>query len=217
MNSDGQDQRGEGLGVASLAGPGQNSAGPEPAAQAVRSALRRRLLLQGTLGAPVALAVMQPVKTLAKAKKYCHYSGWHSFKIKTNTSVSPKEKCTAGRKSSYYKSKYSKVPKSSGHSGTRYYVQNSSGTVITLYKNTTFKDLFGNGSTNTIWYWLQLSSSTQGAFITAVFNAYNYGTSGYPFKHCSDIYNIWNNPTILGANVNQDQAALFLQQLDSIG
>jgi hypothetical protein len=196
--------------------PGQEQAGSERETQASRAALRRRLLLQGAVGVPAALAVMQPVKTLAKAKKYCHYSGWHSFKLKSTTSAKPKENCKAGYKSSHYKYKYSKVPKRSGWGGSSYYLVDCNNHSIKLYKTTTFNDLFGSGySTQTIWYWLQNGSTTKGAFVTAIFNAHNFGSSGYPFS-CATIYQIWKNPTLLGNGVTQDLAAMFFQQLDTV-
>jgi hypothetical protein len=197
-----------------------------------RSELRRRLLLRGLVGTPVTLAAMRPVQTLAKAKKYCHYSGWHSFKIDAKSSASPSKKqtCKAGKTKTYYKQKVKKLPKktkkknksksksgklqpASYGGGQTYQFPNCNGQLVTLTQSTRFCDLFGSGSTATLYQCFQ-AGGTCGSYLTAVFNAWNYNSSGYPFT-CKQVYAIWNMPTLLGTGVTQDQAALFFQQLDS--
>ena len=92
---------------------GAMNARAAPAGSSAHSELRRRLLLRGLVGGPVVLAGMRPVRTLAKAKKYCQYSGWHSFKVDAHTSASPngKTKCTSGKSPSVVKRKFAKLPK----------------------------------------------------------------------------------------------------------
>jgi hypothetical protein len=185
-----------------------------------RMTLRRRLLIGG-LVIPAGLAVMKPVKTLAKSKTYCSYSGWHSFKISSHTSAQPKKNCKKGYKSKWWYSKVQKklpkAKKKNGHTYTsNYSMPNYRGTTVKLYQDTTFSSLFGSGSTQTISQCLASGLSNQCAFLTALFNAYYLNSYGYPFKY-TDIYAIWSNPTKLGAGVDQNHAALFFQQLDAFG
>jgi hypothetical protein len=93
--------------------------------------------------------------------------------------------------------------------------------MITLYQTTTFNDLFGSGDGKTIATCLQSSSSTECSYLTALFNAYYSHASGYPFSY-QQIYAFWTTPTLLGSGLSsgsagRDQAALFFQQLDSVG
>src|SRR5579864_3905830 len=129
---------------------------PNLDAQAAHAAARRRLVLLGLAAVP-SLAVMRPVKTLAKAKKSCSFSGWHSFKVNANSSAAPKHsKCTGGHKASYFSSKYIKlIPKKKsqyGHSPyyTIYQLPNYLNHSITLTQSTKFSDLFGTGDTKTL-------------------------------------------------------------------
>jgi len=200
-------------------------ASPDTAAHAVHTALRRRLILGGMVGLPATLAVMKPVKTLAKAKKACSYSGWHSFKLNSNSSAHPKSNCYGGKKASFWYSKAKKkLPKSTTKKKnnrtvtvtSNYQIANYAGKLTPLYQSTTFNQLFGSGTTQTIIQCLSSGSTTQGAFLTALFNATYLNGSGYPYKE-TDIYAIWANPTKLGTGVSQAQAALFFQQLDAFG
>ncbi len=189
--------------------------------EAVHTALRRRLILGGMVGLPAALAVMKPVKTLAKATQACSFSGWHSFQLNSSTSAHPTSNCTAGRKSSFWYSKTAKkLPKSKKKNGrtitSNYKINNYAGQSTPLYQTTTFKQLFGSGTTQTIVQCLASGSTNQGAFLTALLNAAYFNGSGYPYK-VTDIYGIWANPAKLGTGVTQTQAALFFQQLDSFG
>jgi hypothetical protein len=206
--------------------PGENtgsamSVPPDAPTAAVHTALRRRLILGGMVGLPAALAVMKPVKTLAKAKKACSYSGWHSFKLNSRTSAHPKSNCKGGKKSNFWYSKAKKkLPVTNKKNGktitSSYTINNYAGHSTPLYQTTTFNQLFGSGSTQTIIQCLQSGSSNQGAFLTALLNATYLGGWGYPYTQ-SDIYKIWHTPTTLGTGVTQTQAALFFQQLDSFG
>ena len=200
-------------------GSGAPASTDAPAA-AVHRALRRRLILSGMVGLPAALAVMKPVKTLAKAKQACSYSGWHSFQLNSSTSAHPTSNCTAGRQSSFWHSKTAKMPISKKENGrtvtSNYKINNYAGQSTPLYQTTTFKQLFGSGTTQTIVQCLASGSTNQGAFLTALCNAAYFNGSGYPYK-VTDIYGIWANPTKLGTGVTQTQAALFFQQLDSFG
>jgi hypothetical protein len=176
------------------------------------------------VGIPVSLAVMHPIKTLAKKKKKsCSYSGWHSFKMKSNVSAQPKKtKCVGGKKSSFWYSKAKKkLPKKKKKKFGRwitssYSIPNYNNQQVWLYQTTLFKTLFGSGDTKTIMQCLAAGTSTEGAYLTALFNAYYFNGSGYPYKY-TDIYGFWSHPTNLGAGVTQAQVALFLQQLDAFG
>ena len=208
----------------SRSGESTDSATPAPTggpAEAVHTALRRRLILGGMVGLPAALAVMKPVKTLAKATQACSYSGWHSFQLNSSTSAHPTSNCTAGQQSSFWHSKAAKkLPKSENKNGrtvtSNYKINNYAGQLTPLYQTTTFKQLFGSGTTQTIVQCLASGSTNQGAFLTALFNAVYFNGSGYPYK-ATDIYGIWANPSKLGTGVTQTQAALFFQQLDLFG
>jgi len=214
-------------GTSQVPGASLRSAGGEAAA----AGLRRRLLLGGMVGIPVSLAVMHPIKTLAKKKKKsCSYSGWHSFKLKTNVSAQPKQqtKCKGGKKSSFWYSKAkNKFPKQKKKKFGRWVVSSysipsnphaGSSTTVYLYQTTTFKNLFvNNGADNTtIINCLASGTSTEGAYLTALFNAYFLNGYGYPYKY-TDVYNYWTTPTALGAGVTKTQVALFFQQLNAFG
>jgi hypothetical protein len=233
MMSEELGQGGAETGKGPSGGPGGDAAGSDRGIQAARSALRRRMLLRGLVVAPATLAVMRPVKTLAKAKKVCSYSGWHSFKINPHTSASPKNKhCKTGYSTKFYASKYaSKIPKSKTKKGrhvtSNYTMKAKSGAVVTLYQSTLFNTLFGSGggsgkTAKTLLYYLQNASANpnQSAFITALFNAYYFNRSGYPYT-CQDIYTYWVNPTKLSPDakppLTQNTVALYFQQLDSFG
>lgn len=199
--------------VAGGAGVGVTRAVPQ--AQGARTALRRRLVLGGLVGIPAALTVMKPVKTLAKSKKKkaCTYSGWHSFKLNPNTSAQPNKgkKCKSGFTQKFFYSKAKKkLPKNSksGNNSSYNKVYNHSGSLVTIYQNTTFSSLFGSGTSSTIMSILAGGSTTYSAFLTALFNAYWLNGSGYPYT-CAQIYQLW------GQTSNQANIALFLQQLDS--
>ena len=216
----------------STTGDGTGSGIPastDTATHAVHTALRRRLILGGMVGLPATLAVMKPIKTLAKAKKSCSYSGWHSFKLKTSSpkaSAHPKNSnCYGGKKSPFW---YSKAKKKLPASKTKkknhrtvtvtsnYQIANYAGVLTPLYQTTTFSQLFGSGTTQTIISCLSSGSTTQGAFMTALLNATYLNGVGYPYK-ATDIYAIWKTPTKLGTGVTQAQAGLFFQQLDAFG
>ena len=92
---------------------GAMNARAAPAGSSAHSELRRRLLLRGLVGGLVVLAAMRPVRTLAKAKKYCQYSGWHSFKIDAHTSASPQreDEMHVRQEPKVVKKKFAKLPK----------------------------------------------------------------------------------------------------------
>ena len=155
---------------------GAMNARAAPAGSSAHSELRRRLLLRGLVAGPVVLAGMRPVRTLAKAKKYCQYSGWHSFNVDAQTSASPngKTKCTSGKSPSAVKRKLAKLPKNEKQNGGKqsaYSMPNRWGKTVYLYQSTTFRNLFGSGSTNTLSQCLQ-GGGTDAAFLTALYNAY---------------------------------------------
>jgi hypothetical protein len=227
MDREKEDTPGRQVGHAPL--EGAMNARAAPAGSSAHSELRRRLLLRGLVGGPVVLAGMRPVRTLAKAKKYCQYSGWHSFKVNAQTSASPngKTKCTSGKRPPVVKKRLSKLPKDKKHNGGKpspYSMPNYRGTTVYLYQSTTFRDLFGSGSTNTLSQCLQ-GGDTYAAFLTALYNAYVYysPSGGYPLQY-TDVYAVWDqnwtklSPGASGLNgLTPSQAALFFEQLDSIG
>lgn len=215
MDLDNNDQQNAGNNAAAGGAGTGVTPGVLPEAQGARTALRRRLILGGLVGIPAALAVMKPVKTLAKSKKKkaCSYSGWHSFKLNPNTSAQPNKskKCKSGFNQKFFYSKAKKkLPKNKKSRNNSNYnkIYNHSGSLVTIYQNTTFSSLFGSGSSSTIMSILGGGSSTNSAFLTALFNAYWLNGSGYPYT-CAEIYKLW------GQTSNQANIALFLQQLDS--
>jgi hypothetical protein len=192
---------------------------PNASVQAVPAALRRRLILGGMVGVPTALAVMKPVKTLAKAKKVCSYSGWHSFNLNTHSSAHPKNNCTTGIKQSTWhskaKNKLPKQKKKNGHQvNSNYSIQNYLGKATLLYQTTKFSELFHSSVSTTIINCLNSSTSTEGAFLAALFNATWIG--GYPYT-ASKIYSLYTNPTQLGSGVTLSTVANYLRDLDSFG
>lgn len=188
----------------SLAANPDGSSRPEsePGRRRDPSSSRRKLLIRGLVGGPVALAAMRPVKTFA-AKKYCQYSGWASFKAHPHTSAAPKQKCTVGKKIGHYKT-----------GGWPSSIKNYAGYTTTLYQGgthpTQFKKLFGGSDATTCATYLN-GTSNQASFICAAFNAQQ--VSGYPFT-VPQIYAIWTNPSLLGHGVTQSGAALFFEQLN---
>jgi hypothetical protein len=192
---------------------------PDALLKTVPAALRRRLILGGMVGVPTALAVMKPVKTLAKAKKVCSYSGWHSFKLNSNSSAHPKNNCTSGKKQSTWHSKAkSKLPKKKTKNGhqvnSNYSIPNYLGKTTALYQTTKFSDLFQSSVSTTIVNCLNSSTSNEGAFLAALFSAKYIG--GYPYT-VSKIYSLYSNPAQLGKTVTQTMVAQYLRDLDSFG
>jgi hypothetical protein len=231
MMSEELGQGGAETGKGPSGGLGGDSAGPDREIQAARSALRRRMLLRGLVVAPATLAVMRPVKTLAKATKVCSYSGWHSFKVTPTTSAHPNDHCKTGYNINFYYSKYrTKLPKSKTKNGRRvtspYSIAAYNGSVVSLYQTTTFNQLFGGtGGTvghtaETLLYWLGQSSSNQAAYLAALFNANYFHGSGYPYT-VANVYAYWTDPASLSSDttpaLSQSDVALFFNQLDSFG
>lgn len=195
-----QPQSGETSAAGQEESPG--SVAPASSAQNERSVLRRRLLLRGLVGGPVALAAMRPVRTLAAKKYYCKKSGWSSFKVNAKTSAVPKQTCKAGKKVTYYQN----------GAGWPTSIPNSGGQSISIScTSTQWKHLFAGADTTLCNSYLGSSPAVnQTYFCCALFNAQL--VSGFPFT-VAQIYQIWNNPATLGTGVTQTQAALFLGQL----
>jgi hypothetical protein len=210
-------------------GPHEGPGGDvNPGTQGARSLLRRRMVMRGLVAAPAALAVMRPIKTLAKAKKVCSYSGWHSFKMDPHSSSHPKDKCKQGYNTKFYYGKYeSKIPKSKTKSHGRvtkspYTITAYNNSTVYLYQTTTFITLFGTNpgdnpkKPTTILTYLGEPSTNQAAYLTALFNAYYFHTSGYPYK-TSQIYEFWATPTSLAPGLDQTLVAQYFDQLNSFG
>ena len=191
---------------------GAATASTDVAAEAVHTALRRRLILGGMVGVPTTLAVMKPVKTLAKAYMVCSFSGWQSFQVNPTSSAAPQVNCTAGYTTAHWEAQAQNWPATATSSGTLYKVENSGGTQVQVYQNTTFAALFGSGPPQPVTTILSNSSSAPGAYLTALFNANS--VTGYPYT-VTQIYQYWTNPQLLGTGVTQAQVASFFQQLNT--
>ena len=199
-----------------------------PAGSSAHSELRRRLLLRGLVGGPVVLAGMRPVRTLAKAKKYCQYSGWHSFKVDAQTSASPngKSKCTSGKSPSVVKRKLSKLPKSKKQNGGK---QSRTRYPITGAQPSIFIKAPPSGISSAAAAQIRSRNACKAVALTPPSSrrfttpmSYN-SSGGYPLKY-TDVYAVWDgnwanlSPGASGLKgLTSSQAALFFEQLDSIG
>jgi hypothetical protein len=168
------------------------------------AATRRKLILRGLIGAPVALAAMHPVKTLA-GTYYCSCSGWQSFAANPTTSAAPKGSCAQGHGINHYGGGNNWPGSCKSYTGV------SVSCVASGKSATQWLHLFGGDDKTTCASYLS-AGSTQATFICSIFNATQ--VADYPFN-CSQIYSYWTTPTNLGPNCTLADCVNFFNQLNS--